>query len=450
MGDPGGAFERAPERTRPEPELPSLHAIGPVAGDAESRAALAERALAIHNELTAICLESSQPSAVLAALRRLTRGQAALLDEQLCLVAADPAVSWDGPIADLEARRDTLAVESARSRVVLTARGTWLAIAPVRAAGTAFGYLCLALGTRPDPPDVIATEQAAIACALILARGEAAMAGERRLEAEFIWDVLDDRICDEAEALARMSHAKRVLDLPARLVLVELGRLDDRARAEAWDGERLVAVRAGAARAVLEQFEGVGRARPLSAARGSLLVVIVPVDPATPWSRPRRLGDLALAGGGRTGQIVTGVGVSGLVTSVRGLSLGFRQAQLALTATGHAGSVAVFEELGVLQFLLAPAERADLDQFAGRVLGPLVGHDRAKGSDLLRTLEIYLDADCNIGRAATLLFVHYKTMRNRLQRIEELTHLQLDRQTDRFDAQLALKIIRLAAPASRV
>ena len=60
--------------------------------------------------------------------------------------------------------------------------------------------------------------------------------------------------------------------------------------------------------------------------------------------------------------------------------------------------------------------------------------------------QCYLDADCNIGRAANLLFVHYKTMRNRLQRIEELTNMELDRQADRFNAQLALKILRLTSP----
>lgn len=209
-------------------------------------------------------------------------------------------------------------------------------------------------------------------------------------------------------------------------------------------------MRAGAARGVLEQFEGVGHGRPLSAARGSLLAVIVPVDPAALWGRPRRLGELALAAGGRSRQAVTGVGVSGLVSSVPGLAQGFRQARLALTATGHGGTVAVFEELGVLQFLLAPAERGDLEQFAARVLGPLVGHDRAKGSDLVHSLEVYLECDCNIGRAAGVLYVHYKTMRNRLQRIEELTQLQMDRQRDRFDAQLALKILRVTGSGTPV
>lgn len=412
----------------------------------EAHAAVAERALAIHEELTAIALDSSQPSAVLAALRRLTGGKALLVDEHLALVAADPVGSGESLIEDLDSRRDGITSDIVKSRSLLTPSGTWLVAAPVRAAGTAFGYLCLAMATRPVQVDVVAAEQSAIACALLLARGEAALVGERRLESEFIWDLLENRISDEAEAFARMGHANKVLDLPARVVLVEMGRLDERARLEGWEGERLVRVRGAAARTVLERFEGIGRARPVSATRASLLAIIVPVDPDIAVIPPRQLGTLALSGAGRASETVTGVGVSGLVTSVPGLSLGFRQAQLALTATGHAGTVAVFEELGVLQFLLAPTERADLEQFAGQILGTLVAYDRSKGSDLVRSLECYLDADCNIGRAANQLFVHYKTMRNRLQRIEELTHMELDRQADRFNAQLALKILRLTSP----
>ncbi len=412
----------------------------------EAHAAVAERALAIHEELMAIALDSSQPSAVLAALRRLTGGKALLVDEHLALVAADPVGSGESLIEDLDSRRDGFTSDIVKSRTLLTPSGTWLVAAPVRAAGTAFGYLCLAMATRPVPVDVISAEQSAISCALLLARGEAALVGERRLESEFIWDLLENRISDEAEAFARMGHANKVLDLPARVVLVEMGRLDDRARLEGWEGERLVRVRGAAARTVLERFEGIGRARPVSATRASLLAIIVPVDPDAAAIPARQLGTLALSGAGRASETVTGVGVSGLVTSVPGLSLGFRQAQLALTATGHAGTVAVFEELGVLQFLLAPTERADLEQFAGQILGTLVAYDRSKGSDLVRSLECYLDADCNIGRASSVLFVHYKTMRNRLQRIEELTGMQLDRQADRFNAQLALKILRLTSP----
>ena len=50
--------------------------------------------------------------------------------------------------------------------------------------------------------------------------------------------------------------------------------------------------------------------------------------------------------------------------------------------------------------------------------------------------------------SAERLFVHHKTMRYRLQRVQEHTGLRLERQEDRFNAQLALKILRLSRTES--
>jgi DNA-binding PucR family transcriptional regulator len=142
-------------------------------------------------------------------------------------------------------------------------------------------------------------------------------------------------------------------------------------------------------------------------------------------------------------------GVSGLVRAVSGFPDAYRQARFALSAAaGSAAAVAVFEELGVVQFLLAPAERTDLDQFAQRVVGPLLEHDRVRRSELVRTLDAYLSANCHLQRSSDRLFIHHKTMRYRLHRIQELTGLRLDHQEDRFNAQLALKILGLGAPGA--
>ena len=62
---------------------------------------------------------------------------------------------------------------------------------------------------------------------------------------------------------------------------------------------------------------------------------------------------------------------------------------------------------------------------------------------LIATVEAYLASDCNLHRAAQRLFVHPKTMRYRLQRMHSLTGLRFDQQDDRFNLQLALKILRL-------
>jgi DNA-binding PucR family transcriptional regulator len=99
----------------------------------------------------------------------------------------------------------------------------------------------------------------------------------------------------------------------------------------------------------------------------------------------------------------------------------------------------------VLQFLLAPTSRVDLDVFARRQLGPLIEYDRAHGTELMTTLLVYLAADCGTRRTAELLCMHHRTVSYRLQRIADLTGLRLDDQEDRFRVQLACKILGLGS-----
>ena len=83
--------------------------------------------------------------------------------------------------------------------------------------------------------------------------------------------------------------------------------------------------------------------------------------------------------------------------------------------------------------------------FARRILGPLIDYDEAHGAELVRTVEVYLANDCNLQRAAEQIFVHPKTVRYRLDRVEALSGISLATQQDRFDAHLAVTIIRALA-----
>lgn len=57
-------------------------------------------------------------------------------------------------------------------------------------------------------------------------------------------------------------------------------------------------------------------------------------------------------------------------------------------------------------------------------------------------MEAYLAEDCSLQRAAARLHVHPKTVQYRLGRVEALTGRDLSSQHDRFEAQLAITIIR--------
>jgi sugar diacid utilization regulator len=140
-------------------------------------------------------------------------------------------------------------------------------------------------------------------------------------------------------------------------------------------------------------------------------------------------------------------GVGGPVERIAGFPDGWREAQLARSAAASSGEPGVFEDLGVLQFLLAPTSREDLDSFARRQLGPLLDYDAKRGTELTNTLGVYLTAGCSTRRTAELMCIHHRTVSYRLQRVADLTGLCLDDQEDRFRVQLACKILALSRPS---
>jgi len=65
-----------------------------------------------------------------------------------------------------------------------------------------------------------------------------------------------------------------------------------------------------------------------------------------------------------------------------------------------------------------------------QVLGPVSKYDRTKGSELMHTLEVFLEEDRSIGKAAQMLFIHPHTLRYRLDKIEQLTSKSFARTQD--------------------
>ena len=76
-------------------------------------------------------------------------------------------------------------------------------------------------------------------------------------------------------------------------------------------------------------------------------------------------------------------------------------------------------------------------------LATLESADRAKKSQLVSTLSAYLEVNGNISLAARNLYLNRHSLIYRLQRIQELSGLDLDSSDDRLTLGLALKIRRL-------
>ncbi|WP_407837419.1 PucR family transcriptional regulator [Streptomyces sp. DSM 116496] len=91
--------------------------------------------------------------------------------------------------------------------------------------------------------------------------------------------------------------------------------------------------------------------------------------------------------------------------------------------------------LTLLPLIPAEARRA----FAARLLGPLRDHDARHRTELLATLEAFLDCDASWTACAARLHLHVNSLRQRIARIEQLTHRDLSRLETRLDFLAALK-----------
>src|SRR4051794_10924802 len=118
--------------------------------------------------------------------------------------------------------------------------------------------------------------------------------------------------------------------------------------------------------------------------------------------------------------------------------------------TGREDSVLAFEETGAYRLLL-PAmseDPAELERFFSETVEPLVTYDEQYDTDLVQTLETFLDADANVAGTAQRLFTHRHTIRYRLERVRDLTGLDVASTDGREKLGLGLKAMRVLSIAA--
>ncbi|MBC2640743.1 helix-turn-helix domain-containing protein [Rhodococcus wratislaviensis] len=183
------------------------------------------------------------------------------------------------------------------------------------------------------------------------------------------------------------------------------------------------------------------RGTPVIVAAGSNDIVTI-----FPWTSTGALADLAESLADtltlRFALDRTVVGIGELARSASGLRdslVRSREACHVLRRRSHGPRAATFADVGTHRMLLGLHDRTILRRFADDVLGPLRTVDARNGSELERTLRVFLRNDCHWSATATDLYVHVNTLRNRVARITELTGRDVNRIEDAVDLYLALE-----------
>lgn len=117
-------------------------------------------------------------------------------------------------------------------------------------------------------------------------------------------------------------------------------------------------------------------------------------------------------------------------------------------AEGH--PILAFEDTGAYRLLL-PAmsdDPAELERFYAETVQPLAEYDEQYETELVTTVEAYLDNDGNVAATAKQLFTHRHTIRYRLERVRELCGHDVSSTEGREKLGLGLKAMRVLGIAS--
>jgi hypothetical protein len=123
-----------------------------------------------------------------------------------------------------------------------------------------------------------------------------------------------------------------------------------------------------------------------------------------------------------------------------------REALLAANVAEADGLDALaFEDTGAYRLLL-PAMSEDpgeLERFYEETIAPLSAYDDQYETDLVKTIEAYLENDGNVTPTADQLFTHRHTVRYRLERVKELCGHDITSTEGREKLGLGLKAMRV-------
>jgi len=159
-----------------------------------------------------------------------------------------------------------------------------------------------------------------------------------------------------------------------------------------------------------------------------------------PPERARRLGTVLRSHGM--------VGLSSHYLAAGDAARALEEAELVVdvTATGAAPEKEIAEGTYRLLFRVLVSHPEEIKSFYQDTVEPIVRYDDQYSTDLVGTVEAWLDQDCNMNATAAAIFAHRHTIAYRLDRVRELTGLDPMRTEDRERLSLGLKAYRIIKP----
>jgi purine catabolism regulator len=410
---------------------------------------LERRGTQIYRQLTEISSLNQGMAELINAMARLTGKAVVIQDKRMAVMehTLQPqfAAAWDD-IEHFLRKRDNLPVEF-QNRHTLTDEqavlmqslplpGMSRLVAPVVTSGIGRGYLSI-IGhdNETDDIDLLIAEHGAAACGLEMAKQKAVSETEKRLRGTFLDRLL---IGDVSQQEAVRQGERFDHDMTATHIAMVLSwQADDSPSMRRLETIVNTIIDSQRAQALVWQREREGE-----------IVVFHATDPEDPIDHSLKLAETfskEINHQYSNNQVAIGLGQA--ARDVSAWRSSYRDAVQAreLAERLQTDNPLYIGDLGVYQLILSLNDREKLTRFCDKTLGVLVDYDMRQNADLIKTLEAFFACHGNLSQTAEMLIVHRNTLLYRMNRINEIAGIDLNRPETRLALHLALTVRRLLA-----
>jgi purine catabolism regulator len=329
----------------------------------------------------------------------------------------------DGTLKTL--RRDKQEVLTADRRIV-----------PVVVGESVVAFLSILNAETLNPTEAFRVESGKMAIAMEMVKQSGAVETEKQAKQAFFRDLLLAETPSQVEALRRRAtYAGYSLKANYWVLHIEFDNVQTEVAPEKI--HRL--------EGVLSALLSFRDAVVVKQARG--VTILYPVKEGQPSNDKIRQLATAIQAKGSDPSVggSLSVGVGRLHPDLLSVPRAYKEAQDALKiGRGQGqGAVTLFSELGVYRMLLEFATSQDPSVFYWEPLQKLIDYNNQTDKELVRTLEAFLECNGNLTETSEKLFIHRNTLKYRLERIAEVSGLDLSDSETRLMAQLGLRMNRV-------
>ena len=408
------------------------------------------RGTQIYRQLTQISSSNEGITELINAIARLTNKAVVLQDKRLRIIVStvqpqfvsiwDEVETFLGKLeylpVELQNRHQVATMESPTVLQALSTQGIARLVAPIVTNGVGRGFLSVVGHEEElDDVDLLVTEHGAEACAVEMAKQKAVSETEKRLRGTFLDRLLLGDVSKQ-EAIRQGERFDHDM-IQTHIAIVTSWRGNNPLSARRLETMVNSVIESQRSPSLVWQREKEGE-----------VVIFHATQPDNPIDASLNLAEaISKTINRQFPQNRVAIGLGQPARDIGGWRSSYRDAVQAmeLAVRLQTDTPLYIGDLGVYQLILGLDDRKKLLDFCNQTLGSLTEYDMRQNADLVKTLEAFFNCHGNLSQTAESLIVHRNTLLYRMNRINEIAEIDLNRPETRLALHLALTIRRLLA-----